>query len=103
MLGSGIMLVYMLIAERWIFGKTLWSFWAQVLFSLLISALLTIITEYLSLKYVINGWFGLFVAVLFGAIIFTALLILTRYLTLNELLNLKGTFLSKIPKLSESK
>lgn len=93
MLGCATMLAYMPIVEKRIFGKSLWSFWRRTVILLLLPALAAAAIEYVSLRFFIKGWFGLFVAGAAGAAVYAATLLATRFLNMEDRRILSELFL----------
>ncbi len=100
MFGCVSMLVYMLLVEKRVFGKTLWSFWGQILFLLFLPAISTATVEYISLRYFLTGWAGLFTACGLGGIVFMSMLFATRFLSLDDKRILHQQFLKVFPRFS---
>ena len=100
MVGCISMLIYMLVVENKIFGKTLWSFWMRVLFLISLPLCLTAAFEYISLRYFFGGWFGLCLACGLGAIVYASLLFATKYLTFDDRLVLQKLFFKVFPRFS---
>lgn len=100
MFGCVSMLIYMLVVEKKIFGKTLWSFWGRVLFLISLPLCLTAALEYISLRYFFGGWFGLCIACGLGAAVYMSLLFATRYLTFDDRLILQKLFIKVFPQVS---
>jgi O-antigen/teichoic acid export membrane protein len=100
MFGCVSMLIYMLVVENKIFGKTLWSFWGRIIFLITMPLSLTAAIEYVSLRYFFGGWFGLCFACGLGAAIYTSLLFATEYLTFDDRLVLQKQFIKVFPRFS---
>ncbi len=100
MFGCVSMLIYMLVVENKIFGKTLWSFWGRVLLLISLPLCLTATVEYILLRYFFGGWFGLCIACGLGVAIYITLLFVTKYLTLNDRLVLQRQFIKVLPRFS---
>jgi hypothetical protein len=100
MFGCVLMLVYMLLVEKRVFGKTLWSFWGEILLLLFLPAILTVAVEYISLRYFLTGWAGLFTACGLGAVVFINMLFATRFLSLDDKRILHRQFLKVFPRFS---
>ncbi|MDQ3712692.1 MAG: oligosaccharide flippase family protein [Acidobacteriota bacterium] len=100
MFGCISMLIYMLVVEKKIFGKTLWSFWRRVLFLIALPVFVTAAIEYSSLRYLLGGWFGLCIACSFGAAVYASLLFATKYLTFEDRLILQKILLKVYPRFS---
>ena len=100
MFGCISVLIYILVVENKIFGKTLWSFWGRVLFLISLPLCLTAALEYVSLQYLFGGWSGLCIACGSGAMIYVGLLFTTRYLTFDDSLILRKIFIKVFPQLS---
>ncbi len=100
MFGCVSMLIYILLAEKKIFGHILWGFWGQVVMLLSLPALLAAASEYFSLHYLLNGWAGLFVAGILGSAVYFSMLFATRFLTSEDWRVLHGLFFKAIPRFS---
>jgi O-antigen/teichoic acid export membrane protein len=100
MFGCVSMLIYILMVERKIFGKTLWSFWGRVLFLISLPLCLTAALEYILLRYFFGGWFGLCIACGLGAAVYASLLFATKYLTFDDRLILQKLFVKVLPQVS---
>jgi hypothetical protein len=100
LLGGIPMLVYMFLVEKWVFGKTLWSFWGRAGLSLALAIFGAIAVEYFLINYLFNGWFGLFGTVLAGAAIYGGVLFALNFLSEDERRNLQGIFFKAFPRFS---
>jgi O-antigen/teichoic acid export membrane protein len=103
LLGCVLMLIYILIVEKWVFGKPLWSFWLQIGFSLSIAAGFAALLEYAWLKNFSFGWLGFLIGIGFGGIGYLTGLIATRFLNVEERRSLQNTFFRFLPQFSENK
>jgi O-antigen/teichoic acid export membrane protein len=89
MLGCIALLIYILFVEKKVFGKVLGKFWRQVLLLAILPILLSAAVEYISLRYVLSGWLGLFLACGAGGAIFLGSLFVTNYLNFEDRLFLR--------------
>jgi O-antigen/teichoic acid export membrane protein len=100
MFGCISMLIYMLVVENKVFGKTLWTFWGRILFLIALPLCSTAAIEYVTLRYFFGGWFGLCIACGLGAAVYASLLFATKYLTLDDRLVLQKLFFKVFPRFS---
>jgi O-antigen/teichoic acid export membrane protein len=89
MLGCVALLIYILYVEKKVFGKILGKFWRQILLLSFLPILIAAAVEYVSLRYFLSGWIGLFLACGSGGAVFLGALFVTNYLNFDDRLFLR--------------
>jgi O-antigen/teichoic acid export membrane protein len=100
MLGCIALLIYILYVEKKVFGKVLGKFWSQILLLSVLPILIAAAIEYVSLRYILSGWLGLFLACGMGGAIFLGSLFLTNYLNFDDRIFLRKLFGKFVPGFS---